>query len=372
MLALAGKAPYLDAMMKRIRNELPLIALVLTWVLLQFNTPPTAGVAAAAMFAWLLGVMIWGAAGVLHHAEAVAERLGEPVGTLILTLAVVGIEVALIASVMMSGDGQPTLARDTMFAVVMIVLNLLTGLSLLLGALRFGEQGYNLAGARAFMSVLTPLAIFSMILPAYTTSKWTPAFTDFQALFFSIVTFALYGVFLLIQTVRHRGYFIEPGESLATDQHHATYPTWVHAVLMLATLLPIVLLSKSLAKYVDLGLDGLGLPGALGGVLIAMVVLVPEGSSAIRAARSDRLQRAINLCLGAALSTIGLTVPVALGIGAWLGQDVVLGLTPVNQIMLGTSLMAAVMTFGTRRTNVLHGAVHIVLFLAYLALIFAP
>ncbi|AXC48561.1 calcium:proton antiporter [Paracoccus suum] len=356
----------------RIRQESPLLSLALTWLALQSYAAPTSGVAGLAMFIWLFIVMIWGAGGVLHHAEAVAERLGEPLGTLVLTLAVVGIEVALIASVMLTGESKPTLARDTMFAVVMIVLNLLTGISLLLGALKFGEQNYNLAGARAFLSLMLPLAIFSMILPAYTTSHRTPTFSSFQALFFSIVTIVLYGLFLLMQTVRHRGYFTEPEEPKVEEHGHAQYATWVHALLMLATLVPIVLLSKTLAKFVDLGLDSLGLPAALGGVLIAMIVLIPEGSSAVKAALRNRLQRAINLCLGAALSTIGLTVPVALGIGAWLGQDVVLGLSPVNQILLATSLMTAILTFGTARTNVLHGAVHIVMFLAYLALIFAP
>lgn len=351
---------------------MPLIALALTWLALQWRTPPSEGLGSGLMFLWLLVVMIWGASGVLHHAEAVAERLGEPLGTLVLTLAVVGIEVALIASVMVSGDGNPTLARDTMFAVVMIVLNFLTGLSLLLGALKFGEQNYNLAGARSFLSVLMPLSVFSLILPAYTTSSWAPTFTNFQALFFSIITISLYGLFLLMQTVRHRGYFTEPEEPKVPEHGHATYATWLHTVLMLATLLPIVLLSKTLAKYVDSGLDRLGLPAALGGVLIAMIVLVPEGSSAVKAARRNRLQRAINLCLGAALSTIGLTVPVALGIGAWLGQEVVLGLSPVNQIILSLSLLTATLTFGTVRTNVLHGCVHIVIFLAFLALIFAP
>lgn len=360
------------SILSTIRAELPLILIAATLAVVQSVGVPASGPAGAAVFLWLLIVMIWAAGGVLHHAESVAERLGEPLGTLILTLAVVGIEVALIASVMLSGDGSPTLARDTMFAVVMIVLNFLTGLSLLLGALRFGEQNYNLAGARSFLSVLLPLAVFSLMLPAYTTSNWTPSFSDFQALFFSIITFAMYGVFLLMQTVRHRGYFTEPQEPQVPDHVHAMHATWVHAVLMIATLLPIVLLSKTLTKYVNSGLDMLGLPAALGGVLIAMIVLVPEGASAIRAARHNRLQRAINLCLGAALSTIGLTVPVVLGIGAWMGHDVILGLTPVNQIMLALSLITAVLTFGTQRTNVLHGAIHIVLFLAYLALIFAP
>ena len=242
-----------------IRAELPLILIAATLAVAQSVGVPATGLAGAGVFLWLLIVMIWAAGGVLHHAESVAERLGEPLGTLILTLAVVGIEVALIASVMLSGDGSPTLARDTMFAVVMIVLNFLTGLSLLLGALRFGEQNYNLAGARAFLSLMLPLAVFSMVLPAYTTSSWAPTFTDFQALFFSVVTIALYFVFLLMQTVRHRGYFMEPEEPMAPELGHAHYATGTHALLMFATLVPIVLLSKTLAKFVDQGLDTLGL-----------------------------------------------------------------------------------------------------------------
>lgn len=371
----------INSHMKRILNNLlreRAILAVLATLAIFSVTPawlmaPAGGIGALIPFLWLFAVMIWGASAVVRHAEALAEKLGEPYGTLILTLSVVMIEVALIASVMLSGDGGPTLARDTMFAVLMIVLNGLVGLSLLLGALRFGEQNYNFAGASAFLTVLVPLSIFGLVLPDYTVSSDTPTFTTSQAMFFSAVTLALYGVFLSIQTVRHRGYFTEAEEPPVTDgQPHVTYAAWAHFVLLLATLLPIVLLSKKMAGFVDYGISAMHLPAALGGVIIAIIVLASEGMSAVKAAQRNRLQRAVNLCLGAALSTIGLTVPAALIIGMVTGQTVVLGLDPQMQVMLALTLIVSVQTFGTRRTNVLHGAVHLVVFMAYLALIFAP
>ncbi|RMC36164.1 calcium:proton antiporter [Paracoccus alkanivorans] len=358
-------------------HERPILAVIATLAI--FNTAPGAflhpatAVWALLPFIWLFAVMIWGASAVVHHAEALADRLGEPYGTLILTLSVVVIEVALIGSVMLSGDGGPTLARDTMFAVLMIVLNGLVGLALLLGALRHGEQSYNFAGASAFLTVLVPLAVFGLTLPAYTISSPDDSFSTGQALFFSVVTLALYGVFLSIQTVRHRGFFTEAEEPpLPSPASHAHYATWAHAFLLLATLLPIVLLSKKLAGFVDHGINAMNLPGALGGVVIATIVLASEGMSAVRAALANRLQRAVNLCLGAALSTIGLTVPAVLVIALTTGQEVVLGLGPQMQVMLALTLIVCVQTFGTRRTNVLHGAVHLVLFLAYLMLVLEP
>lgn len=357
-------------------REMAILAVIATLavynLLGQGLLAPAAGIAGLAGFLWLFAAMIWGASAVVRHAEALAERLGEPYGTLILTLAVVSIEVALIGSVMLSGDGGPTLARDTMFAVVMIVLNGLVGLSLLLGALRHGEQHYNFDGASAFLSVLVPLAVFALVLPDYTVSTVSDTYTAAQALFFSVVTFALYLVFLLIQTVRHRGYFTEPQDVAPDRNGHAHYATWAHGLLLVATLLPIVLLSKKMAGFVDHGMNAMGLPAALGGVVIAVIVLASEGMSAVRAALANRLQRAVNLCLGAALSTIGLTVPAALLIGTFTGHGVVLGLGAQMQVMLALTLIVCVQTFGARRTNVLHGAVHLVLFLAYLALVLEP
>ena len=363
--------------LRNLLRENAIIAVIVTLAIFTVNPGNLASPSSDAMgligFLWLFGVMIFGASAVVHHAEALADRLGEPFGTLILTLSVVLIEVALIASVMLSGDGGPTLARDTMFAVLMIVLNLLVGLSLLLGALRFGEQNYNLAGASAFLTVLVPLSVFALVLPDYTVSSDTPTFTLFQAIFFSIVTLALYLVFLSIQTVRHRGFFSEPEEPpLGEAGTHAHYPSWAHFLLLVATLVPIVLLSKKMGGFVEHGSAVLRLPPALGGVLIAIIVLAAEGMSAVRAALRNRLQRAVNLCLGAALSTIGLTVPAVLVIGMYTGQSVVLGLGTQMQVLLALSLIVSVQTFGARRTNVLHGAVHLVMFLAYISLIFAP
>lgn len=362
-------------MLSTLGAERPLLIVLATLAL--FSSPaaawfPDQGIGIAVPFAILFAVMIRGASGVVHHAEAAAERLGEPFGTLVLTLAVISIEVALIASVMLSGNGSPTLARDTMFAVLMIVLNGLVGLSLLLGALRFGEQSYSFAGAGAFMSVIVPFAVFSLILPAYTTSSFLPSFSPFQSLFFLVVTLALYALFLSIQTNRHRGYFVEPEDHADEGEHHARYATWIHIALLVGTLVPIILLSKKLAGYVDYGIEALGLPGALGGVIIATIVLAAEGMSAVRAARRNRLQRSVNLLLGAALSTIGMTVPAVLAIGMLTNRPVILGLAPAQQVVLALSLMVATQTFGARRTNVLHGAVHLVIFAAYLALIFAP
>jgi Ca2+:H+ antiporter len=360
----------------KLSHEFAILAVIAT--LAVFNMlghgilAPTAGPFAVLSFLWLMGVMVLGASAVVRHAEALAERLGEPYGTLILTLSVVCIEVALIGSVMLSGDGGPTLARDTMFAVVMIVLNGLVGLSLLLGALRHGEQSYNFAGASSFLTVLVPLAVFALVLPDYTISSRDGSFTTGQALFFSVITFALYLVFLSIQTVRHRGFFTEPEEPAVAQHGHARYATWAHGLLLMATLLPIVLLSEKTAGFVDYGINAMSLPAALGGVVIATIVLASEGMSAVRAAMANRLQRAVNLCLGAALSTIGLTVPATLIIGMVTGQGVILGLGSQMQVLLALTLLTCVQTFGARRTNVLHGAVHLVLFLAYLALILEP
>lgn len=360
-------------MIRRLRDERPTIAVLATLAAVMLTGQGALDALPVAIpFALLLGVMIWGASGVVRHAEALAEHLGEPFGTLILTLSVVGIEVALISSVMLSGDGGPTLARDTMFAVLMIVLNGLVGLSLLLGALRFGEQSYNFSGASAFLTVLVPLAVFALVLPAYTTSSIAPIYTDPQALFVTAVTVLLYLVFLSIQTVRHRGFFTETEEPPVPEDHAPLWPVWGHVVLLLATLLPIVMMSKTMARFVDHGITTLGVPAALGGVVIAAIVLASEGLSAVKAALRNRLQRAVNLCLGAALSTIGLTVPAALMIGFVTDRPVVLGLGPQMQVLLALTLIVTIQTFGTRRTNVLHGAVHLVLFLAYLMLIFAP
>lgn len=330
---------------------------------------------AALLFAWLLGVIVWMAFGVVHEAEELAGMLGEPFGTLILTLAIVIIEVALIGAVMLGAKEAPTLGRDTMFAVLMIVLNGVVGLGLLVGGLRHHEQSYNLQGAAAYLAVIIPLSVIALVLPNFTRSTPDGSLTPVQAGFFSLFTILLYGIFLWLQTGRHSGYFIDPAEATAPRLHApprrrgAVLP---HVGLLLANILPIVILSKSLAAVLDFGIARLGAPVALGGVLIAMVVFTPEGLSALRAVAANQLQRAVNLCLGAATSTLGLTVPAVLIIGLLTGQTVVLGLAQTEMVLLATTLVLASLTFSGPRTTMLEGAVHLTLFAVYLVLIFSP
>jgi Ca2+:H+ antiporter len=333
---------------------------------------------AGGLFLWLFLVIIWSAFGVVHEAEDLAHRLGEPLGTLILTLSIVIIEVVLVSAVMLSAKDAPTLGRDTMFAVLMIVLNGVVGLGLLIGGLRHHQQRYNLKGAASFLSVIIPLTVIALIIPNFTTSTTNGSLTRFQAISFSIFTIALYGVFLLIQTNRHKSFFLEAGveeTETKSDAHKgdaSAKAVLFHTALLLANILPIVLLAKSLAKLLDHGIAALGAPHALGGVLIAAIVFTPEGISALKAVSRNELQRAINLCLGAATSTVGLTVPAILAVGLITQQTVILGLAPTEMTLLAVTLILSTLTFSGTRTTVLEGAVHLVLFFVYLTLIFSP
>ena len=334
---------------------------------------------AALAFAWVIVVMFWCAFGVIERAEHLAEALGEPLGTLILTISIVAIEVGLISAVMLGGDANPTVGRDTMFAVVMIVLNGVVGLALLIGGLRHHEQSYNLPGALAYLIVIIPLAVIALVLPRFTTTTEAGTLSAGQAIAFALCTLVLYGIFLAVQTGRHRGFFVEPGER-AEDIPHAGLPADPErraavrrdTLLLVATVLPIVLLSKTLGAILDRGLVEADAPVALGGLLIALIIFTPEGVSALRAAHRNELQRTVNLCLGACLSTVGLTVPAVLTIGLVTGEDVVLGLDGTGIVLLALTLVLSMVTFSGSRTTVLEGAVHVVVFLVFLVLIFSP
>jgi Ca2+:H+ antiporter len=334
----------------------------------------------AAIFVWLFAVMIWCAFGVVRHAEALAEHLGEPYGTLILTISVVAIEVTIMATVMLHGGPNPTLPRDTVFAVMMIVLNGMVGLSVMQGAWRYRQQQYSLQGAVAFLAVISCLAVIALVLPTFTTSTKGPTLTRLQETVFGVLTVALYAGFLAIQTVRHRTFFMEAadadhGSHAKTGQapgHGPSYALPVHTLLLLLTLLPVVLLSKPLAHIIDYGIEVLGAPTALGGVIIAILVLSPEGLTSFQAARRNQLQRSVNLSLGSALSTIGLTIPTMLGISLITGTPLELGLPPAEAVLLVLTLFIAHMTFSGAPTNILLGAVHLVLFTAFVVLIFNP
>lgn len=333
--------------------------------------------AGTAVFAGLLAVVMWSAFGVVHEADELADLVGEPYGTLILTLTIVLVEVALISAVMV-GAAEPTLGRDTMFAVMMIVLNGVVGLGLFFGGWRYGEQRYNPKGANAFLSVIVPLATVALVLPNFTRSTAGGTLSVGQAVAFAIFTVLLYGTFLILQTGRHRDFFVlaeghpasgdETGPSVAGSRR----ATLFHAAVLVASVLPVVLLAKQLAKILGHGIKALHAPPALGGVLIALIVFTPEGLAALRAISLNRLQRTINLCLGAAASTIGLTVPAVLAISLLTGQDIVLGLAPAEMVLLILTLVLSILTFSSPRTTALSGAMHLMIFFVYLTLIFIP
>jgi Ca2+:H+ antiporter len=365
-----------------LRREWPLAIIVLTLALfLIFGSSWLGDLSSPAwfifMFGWLFGVILFSASAVVRHAEAIADRLGEPLGTLVLTLSVVGIEVIMIAAVMNAGPDNLTLARDAMEAVIMIVMNGLVGMCLLLGGLRYREQTYNLQGANAFLAVIVPLAVLGLVLPDFTVTTPGPVLSRLQSALLIVMSLALYAIFLAIQTSRHREYFQPPpgqgvphsGELHEAHHHHAG-PIAYHAPLLLIYVLPVMILAKQISKPIDYGIHVLHAPPALGGFLVSVLVLSPESLASVRAALANQLQRSVNLLLGSVLASISLTIPAALTIGLVMGQDIVLGLDPVDMLLLLLTLGMSTLTFASARTNVLQGAVHLVLFVAYLMLMF--
>ncbi|MGE0564658.1 MAG: calcium:proton antiporter [Pseudolabrys sp.] len=387
--AAAPPAPQRAPVIASIRAETPMLTGAALTILMfttaaEWTSELKFHIVTAGLFLLLFAVMIWCAFGVVRHAEVLAEEFGEPYGTLILTVAVISIEVAIMATVMLRGGPNPELPRDTVYAVLMIVLNGMVGLSVVLGALRHKQQQYNLQGAVAFLAVITSLAVISLVVPTFTKSTSGGTLTVLQAVVFAALTAALYGGFVLVQTMRHRTFFVEtptpgivavpsPAEEPPRHAHRGPrHSAGVHAALLIASLLPVVLLAKPLAHVIDFGIEEAGAPAAIGGIVIAILVLSPEGLSAFHAARRNQLQRAVNLSLGSALSTIGLTIPTMLLISLAIGIPLELGLPPVETVMLVLTLVVAQMTFSGAPTNILLGCVHLVLFAAFIVLIFNP
>ncbi len=313
------------------------------------------------------------------HAEVVAHRVGEPFGTLVLALAVTVIEVALIVSVMLAGKpGGEALARDTVFATLMIILNGLVGLCLLLGGVLHHEQEFQVKGASAALAVLAALVTLSLVLPNFTTTAAGPAYSPSQLVFAGAVSLVLYGVFIFVQTKRHRDYFLlDPQTGVAADEEaHAPPPSGAAAlaslVLLLISLVAVVGLAKALTPAVDDAITALAAPKAVVGIVIAAVVLMPESLAALRAARLNRLQTAMNLGLGSALATIGLTIPAVAAVSIVLGTPMTLGLGSKEEVLLALTLLLSVMTLAAGRTTVLQGAVHLVILAAFLFFAIVP
>lgn len=325
--------------------------------------------AAFGSLTWICAAILFAAFAVVRHADVLAERFGEPYGTMILTFSVISLEVLMIGSLMLQGE-QPTLARDTMYSVIMIVLTALVGVCLLLGGLKFSEQSFNIRGAGSYLSMIIPLALTGMVLPDFTKSGPVGEFSTGHAVALVVLSVSIYAVFLLVQTSRYRGFFTGPEEESPHAGEASPHGSGIHALLLLAYMVPVVILAKKLAGALDFATAATGLPGAVSGLVVACLILAPEGMAAVQAALKNQLQRSVNILLGSVLATIGLTIPAALAIGLYTGQPVILGLGEPEIIMLFIALTVSMLTFGQGRTNMLQGAIHIVIFGVYLFLIF--
>lgn len=322
------------------------------------------------------GLLLGGAVfSAVHHAEVIALKIGEPLGSMVLAAAVTVIEVALIITIMLaSPDGGSEVARDTVFAALMIVLAGIVGLCLMAGGLTHGEQGFQVQGASGALSVLGTLATLALILPNFTLAVPGPHYSNEQLMGVGLMSLALYALFLFVQSVRHRSYFLDVG---AEEEGHAHAPPGTRAflasvVLLVVGLVAVVLLAEGLSPSVEAGVARAGLPPSFVGVVIAALVLLPEGLAAFRAARANRLQRSLNLALGSALASIGLTIPAVAATSVIVGVPLSLGLEPEHIVLLILAMFTSTLTLATGRTTVLQGGVHLVIFAAFLTIAAIP
>ncbi len=342
------------------------------------------GASLSQALSWPLGLLLSAAlfaavVAAVHHAEVVAHRVGEPFGTLILAVAVTVIEVALIVALMVvGGESANSLARDTVFAAVMIAANGIVGLCLVVGGLRHGVLAYRVEGTSPALASLGALAGLALVLPTFTTTTPGPTYSGSQLAFAGVASLALYGVFVFVQTVRHRDYFlpVNDDDCGAREDSHAAPPSnsvaWISLGLLMASLVAVVALAKAMAPALEAGVAAAGLPRAVAGVVIALIVLLPETGAALRAAKNNRVQSSLNLALGSGLASIGLTIPVVAALSPWFAFPLVLGLPPMQIVLLTLTLITATLTLGTGRATVMQGAVHLVLFAAFLFLTLVP
>ncbi len=358
---------------------------LLSWTVI---TPPVAIMVLAVSWGRQLGTVLVAVVAVVlagavlaavHHAEVVALRVGEPFGSLVLAVAVTVIEVALIIMLMLSGGPESaSLARDTVFAAVMITTNGIVGIALLLGALRYGTILFNPEGSGAALATVATLATLSLVLPTFTTSRAGPQFSTGQLTFAAVASLALYAMFVLTQTGRHRDFFLPVSrEGVAVEfEDHAAPPTGRAAAaslgLLVIALVAVVGLAKVESPAIEAGVEAVGFPPSFVGVVIALLVLLPETLAAGRAALRERIQISLNLAYGSAIASIGLTIPSIALASVWLEGPLLLGLGPTQMVLLALTVVASVLTVVPGRATRLQGGVHVILLAAFLFLAINP
>jgi Ca2+:H+ antiporter len=327
----------------------------------------------------LMAVLLIGAViTAVHQAEVIAHKVGEPLGTLVLAVCVTIIEVALIVSIMLSAGADGALiARDSVFAAVMIVMNGVIGISILLGCLRHHILSFRVEGSNSSLTVLIALAVMTLVVPNFTTTTLGPTFSESQLIFAGVLSLVLYGTFVFVQTIRHRDYFLQQSDDELTSPKDHVPPasntkTFVSGILLLISLVAVVLLAKALSPSIELAIHTMGAPRAVVGIAIALLVLLPEGVAATRAAIDNRLQTSLNLSLGSALASIGLTIPAVAFVSIVFDLPLSLGVDALGMTFLGLTFLLSILTIAIGRATVLQGAVHLVVFAAYLFLSLVP
>jgi len=323
----------------------------------------------------LFAMLVLAVVCAIHHAEVVAHRVGEPIGTLVLTLAVTIIELALILSLMLAGGrSADALARDTVFAAIMIACNGVVGLSLVAGALRHHVLAFQVEGTSPGLGAIAVLAGLMLVVPSFTATTAGPTYSPSQLAFVGVCSFALYALFVFAQTVRHRDYFqpVGLGDATIHIESPPDWLAWTSLGLLLVSLVGVVGLAKSLAPALDAGVAAIGAPKPLGGALIALIVTIPETIAALRAALGNRMQSSLNLALGSGLASIGLTIPAVTALSFLFPFPLVLGVPPVQIVLLTLTLLVSTLTLGSGRATVIQGAMHLVLFSAFLLLVVVP
>ena len=322
--------------------------------------------------------LIGGVLSSVHHAEVIAHKTGEPYGALVLAISITIIEVSLIVSMMISGhDGSQFIARDAVFATVMIVINGVIGLCIFIGGLHHHEMSFRNEGTNSALAVLTALATFILVMPIVTVSTPGPDFTDGQLAFAGIASFTLYAAFLFFQTVSHRDYYLPKAEGKKTDSNfHAPKPsnlkTALSVALLIMSLIVVVGLAELLSPAIEMGVKAAGAPKTIVGIAIAMLVLLPEGYAAVRAAKANRLQSSLNLALGSALASIGLSIPTIAAIAMTYDLPLSLGISSLNMTLMYLTFFIGALTLAIGRTTLLQGVVHLIIFFEYLFLSLVP
>lgn len=331
----------------------------------------TSAFAAFVLFAALLAAVM----AAVYHAEVIAARLGDPFGAIVLALAVTVIELGLIVSILLGDQPQPTLVRDTIHAVVVLVLHGLAGLCIVVGAIKHHEVTFRTQGAQAYLTVLLPMVAVTLVLPSYTSSAPGPYYSGSQLAFASVVCLGLWLAFTFVQTVRHREHFTPTREATAAEAHGPRPEdriAWIALGVLGVALVAVVLLAKAASPFIQAGVLALGAPEALVGVIVAAIVLLPEAATALKAAVADRLQTSINLALGSAVASIGLTVPTVAVIAWFTGTELALGVEPMSAVLLLLSFLMAIITYGTGRASLLSGIVHLILLAMWLFVMVVP